>query len=66
MNYQVIELLTKDFSKRGQLLFFYNLKPSLVAVFKGVYPSDFNVFYDSRALDQLLQKCMPENKTSED
>ncbi|KAE9532321.1 hypothetical protein AGLY_009944 [Aphis glycines] len=45
---KVIELLTIDFSRRGQLLFFYNLKPSLVNVFEGVRPKDFNIrlFYE--------------------
>lgn len=58
LNFQVIEILTIDFSQRGQLLFFYNLKPSLVTVFEGVRPKDFNirVFYDTREIDQLLQK----------
>lgn len=65
---QVIELLTIDFSQRGQLLFFYNLKPSLVNVFEGVRPKDFNIrlFYESREIDQLLLKHMTVNNTSED
>jgi len=66
--FQVIELLTIDFSRRGQLLFFYNLKPSLVNVFEGVSPKDFNIrlFYESREIDQLLHKHMAVNNTSED
>lgn len=65
---QVIELLTIDFSRRGQLLFFYNLKPSLVNVFEGVRPKDFNIrlFYESKEIDQLLLKHMTVNNTSED
>lgn len=64
--FQVIELLTIEFSRRNQLLFFYNLKPSLVSVFQGVRPKDFNtrIFYDSRDIEQLLLKhALPENST---
>jgi len=66
--FQVIELLTIDFSRRGQLLFFYNLKPSLVNVFEGVRPKDFNIrlFYESREIDQLLHKHMIVNSNTED
>uniref|UniRef100_A0A2H8TMS2 Sodium-independent sulfate anion transporter n=1 Tax=Melanaphis sacchari TaxID=742174 RepID=A0A2H8TMS2_9HEMI len=65
---KVIELLTIDFSRRGQLLFFYNLKPSLVNVFEGVRPKDFNIrlFYEFREIDQLLHKHMTINSTPED
>lgn len=55
---QVIEVLTEDFSKRGQPLFFYNLKPSVVAVFEGVQPTDFVVYYDKHDLDHLLRSKM--------
>ncbi|KAL0123341.1 hypothetical protein PUN28_005701 [Cardiocondyla obscurior] len=44
----VIEILTKDFAKRGQPLFFYNLKPSVYAVFEGVEPTDFQSIYRLR------------------
>ncbi|KAL5244793.1 hypothetical protein ACI65C_012203 [Semiaphis heraclei] len=65
---KVIELLTIDFSRRGQLLFFYNLKPSLVTVFEGVRPKDFNIrlFYESQDIDQLLNKHMIVNSTPAD
>lgn len=56
MNLQVIEMLTQDFSKRGQALFFYNLKPSVVAVFEGVQPKDFITYYHRHDIDQLFQK----------
>jgi len=49
-------MLTQDFSKRGQALFFYNLKPSVVAVFEGVQPKDFITFYHRHDLDHLFQK----------
>ncbi|XP_039290950.1 sodium-independent sulfate anion transporter isoform X3 [Nilaparvata lugens] len=51
---KVIEILTQDFSKRKQPLFFYNLKPSVVAVFEGVQPKDFVVYYNDHQLDHLL------------
>ncbi|XP_036146262.1 sodium-independent sulfate anion transporter isoform X2 [Monomorium pharaonis] len=51
----VIEILTKDFAKRGQPLFFYNLKPSVYAVFEGVEPTDFVVYYNQETLDDLLK-----------
>uniref|UniRef100_A0A146KXN3 Sodium-independent sulfate anion transporter n=2 Tax=Lygus hesperus TaxID=30085 RepID=A0A146KXN3_LYGHE len=51
---KVIEVLTNDFSKRQQPLFFYNLKPSVVAVFEGVQPKDFIVYYNEHELDNLL------------
>ncbi|XP_022162658.1 sodium-independent sulfate anion transporter-like [Myzus persicae] len=65
---KVIELLTIDFSRRGQLLFFYNLKPSLVTVFEGVRPKDFNIrlFYERQDIDQLLNKHMVVNSTPDD
>ncbi|XP_026271920.1 sodium-independent sulfate anion transporter [Frankliniella occidentalis] len=53
---KVIESLTQDFSRRGQTLFFYNLKPSVVAVFEGLQPQDFHVYYNEAELDELLKK----------
>lgn len=53
---KVIESLTQDFSRRGQTLFFYNLKPSVVAVFEGLQPQDFHVYYNEAELDDLLKK----------
>ena len=52
----VIETLTKDFAARGQPLFFYNLKPSVYAVFEGVAPKDFVVYYTRDAFDDLLKE----------
>ncbi|XP_006619830.1 sodium-independent sulfate anion transporter-like isoform X1 [Apis dorsata] len=52
----VIETLTKDFASRGQPLFFYNLKPSVYAVFEGVASTDFVVYYTQEALDDLLKE----------
>jgi sodium-independent sulfate anion transporter 11 len=53
---KVIESLTKDFAARGQPLFFYNLKPSVFAVFEGVAPKDFIVYYTEEVLDDLLKE----------
>lgn len=53
---KVIESLTKDFAARGQPLFFYNLKPSVYAVFEGVAPQDFVVYYTQEGLDDLLKE----------
>ncbi|CAH1113647.1 unnamed protein product [Psylliodes chrysocephalus] len=51
----VIEILTQDFAARDQPLFFYNLKPSVCAVFEGLCPKDFVVFYNEDHIDQLLK-----------
>lgn len=50
----VIETLTKDFAARNQLLFFYNLKPSVSSVFEGLSPKEFVVYYNEEELDELL------------
>ncbi|KAL2711868.1 sodium-independent sulfate anion transporter isoform X1 [Vespula squamosa] len=52
----VVESLTKDFAVRGQPLFFYNLKPSVYAVFEGIAPTNFVVYYAQEALDDLLKE----------
>lgn len=61
----VIESLTKDFAIRGQPLFFYNLKPSVHAVFEGVDPSDFVVYYTQEALDDLLKESQSSQLTKD-
>lgn len=52
----VILSLTQDFSKRGQPLFFYNLKSSVCSVFEGLSPVDFVVYYREENLDELLRE----------
>uniref|UniRef100_A0A336L6S7 CSON004155 protein n=1 Tax=Culicoides sonorensis TaxID=179676 RepID=A0A336L6S7_CULSO len=52
----VILSLTQDFSRRGQPLFFYNLKSSVCSVFEGLSPVDFVVFYREENLDELLEQ----------
>ncbi|CAH1389847.1 unnamed protein product [Nezara viridula] len=51
---KVVEVLTKDFSRRRQPLFFFNLKSSIVSIFEGVQPKDFVVYYNENDLDNLL------------
>jgi hypothetical protein len=58
---QVVESLTNDFATRNQLLFFFNLKPSVVAVFEGLQPKDFVVYYEENDLDMLI-KSMKKKK----
>ncbi|KAK9883035.1 hypothetical protein WA026_001243 [Henosepilachna vigintioctopunctata] len=53
-----VECLTASFSSKNQLLIFYNLKPSVGAVFEGVDPKDLEVAYDEQGLHHAL-----ENKT---
>lgn len=52
---KVIEILTQDFASRNQPLFFFNLKPSVSAVFEGVSPKDFIVYYSEEDIDELLK-----------
>ncbi|XP_039452720.1 sodium-independent sulfate anion transporter [Culex pipiens pallens] len=52
----VIDSITADFTKRDQPLFFYNLKPSVCAVFEGLSPVDFVVYYREEHLDDLLKE----------
>lgn len=52
----VIESITQDFAKRDQPLFFYNLKPSVCAVFEGLSPVDFIVYYREEDLDELMRE----------
>ena len=60
---KVIEMPTKDFSDRGQALFFYNLKPSVVDVFRGVKPEELVFYYNKKELDRLLQKSSEQRNT---
>lgn len=53
---KVIEMLTNDFATRQQPLFFYNLKPSVYAIFEGLKPIDFVVYYREDQLDDLLKE----------
>ncbi|XP_035777855.1 sodium-independent sulfate anion transporter-like isoform X1 [Anopheles albimanus] len=52
----VIDSITQDFARRDQPLFFYNLKPSVCAIFEGLSPADFVVYYREEHLDDLLKQ----------
>lgn len=51
----VIKILIKDFESRQQSLFFFNLKPSVCAVFEGLTPKGFQAFYNPSDVDHLLK-----------
>ncbi|CAH0564734.1 unnamed protein product [Brassicogethes aeneus] len=51
----VVETLTQDFAARDQPLFFYNLKPAVSAVFEGLSPKEFVVYYNEDTIDELLK-----------
>ncbi|XP_063230914.1 sodium-independent sulfate anion transporter-like isoform X2 [Bacillus rossius redtenbacheri] len=53
---KVTECLLYDFSIRKQALFFFNVKPSVLAVFKGLQPQGFVVFYVEEELDDLIKE----------
>lgn len=62
----VIETISQDFAKREQSLFFYNLKPSVCAVFEGLGGSmDFIVYYQEEQLDVLLKETQFKLKEDE-
>lgn len=52
----VIDSLINDFNQRGQLLLFYNLKPSICDLFKQVSAAQFVVYYEEQQLDHLLKE----------
>lgn len=53
---QVVVLLLNDFASRDQPLYFYNVKPSVSAVFEGLSPKDFTVVYTQEQLERLLDE----------
>ncbi|KAL9893266.1 epidermal stripes and patches isoform 1-T4 [Glossina fuscipes fuscipes] len=53
---KVIESLLKDFAARRQLLFFYNLKPSICSIFESISAGEFVVYYQEQQLDELLKE----------
>lgn len=46
-----------DFVKRNQAILFYNVKPSIVAIFEGVKPHDFKVCKSEEELNEMLCDC---------
>ncbi|ALC47952.1 Esp [Drosophila busckii] len=51
----VINSLIRDFSQREQLLVFYNLRPSICALFEHVSVSQFTVYYQIEQLEIFLK-----------
>ncbi|KAF5293672.1 hypothetical protein FQA39_LY03157 [Lamprigera yunnana] len=60
----VIETLTKDFASRDQPLIFYNLKPSVCAVFEEMVRRWLKEFHIQN--DEILQLLMADNSEGED
>lgn len=50
-----IKSLIEDFVKRNQLLLFYNLKPSVVEIFRGVQPCEFHHVQTEEQLHNFLK-----------
>ncbi|KAH8417090.1 hypothetical protein KR222_002956 [Zaprionus bogoriensis] len=61
----VIDYLIDDFKQRRQLLFFYNLKPSICDLFEQVSAAEFVVYYQERQLDDLLKERNYKSKSTE-
>lgn len=59
----VIDSLINDFNQRGQLLLFYNLKPSICDLFEQVSAAQFVVYYEEQQLDHLLKERNFQPKT---
>jgi sodium-independent sulfate anion transporter 11 len=51
----VVQSMTQDFAERNQTLLFFNLKPSIVAMFEGLQPKNFVCYYDENVLDMLIK-----------
>lgn len=57
-----METLLKDFKARDQKILFFNLKPSVCAVFEGV-DIDYRVFYNFEDMERCIEETKP-NSTS--
>lgn len=51
---KAISTLINDFKERNQLIFFYNVKPSVVQVFEGAQLKDLKLHYDFDALEMAI------------
>lgn len=60
-NFQGIKSLINDFHTRNQPLIFYNLKPSVVEIFRGVQPKEFKSCNCPVMLDAMLQQGNNDN-----
>lgn len=49
-------MMSRDFSNKGQLIYIYDLKPSVLKVFKGLKNINIVVCANKNELDDLLKK----------
>lgn len=59
---QGIKALIEDFHARGQTIIFYNVKPSIAEVFRGVRPREFLHCSCRAELDRLLLEAQRRDK----
>lgn len=59
----VMKSLLNDFAKRQQILFFYQLKPSICALFEELSDKELVVYYNDSQLDELLKEQNYEQAT---
>uniref|UniRef100_A0A2A4IZ56 STAS domain-containing protein n=1 Tax=Heliothis virescens TaxID=7102 RepID=A0A2A4IZ56_HELVI len=57
-----IKALIDDFHARGQTIIFYNVKPSIAEVFRGVRPREFLHCACRAELDRLLRAAAPHDR----
>ncbi|GLG95343.1 Uncharacterized protein GBIM_02331 [Gryllus bimaculatus] len=56
-----VKSLIEDFVTRNQPILFYNLKPSIVEIFKGVQPKEFKYCHNETELSDLLKDYTNKN-----
>lgn len=52
---QGVKSLINDFVGRNQPLVFYNVKPSVISIFQGVRPAEFNCCNTEQQLHEMLK-----------
>lgn len=52
---QGVKSLIDDFVRRKQPLVFYNVKPSVISIFQGVRPTEFNCCTTELQLHEMLK-----------
>lgn len=52
---QGVKSLIDDFVRRSQPLVFYNVKPSVISIFQGVRPTEFNCCVTEQQLHERLK-----------
>lgn len=55
---QGVKSLIDDFVNRNQPLLFYNVKPSVISIFQGVRPTEFNSCNTEQQLHEMLKGMM--------